>query len=158
MNCSFCGQDKPEEAFPPAPTASGRSSKCIQCIAQEQKPERLQASSELLKPSEPPLNPWIEQKRLQNEARRRALANSKQSPPERIAARKAVARAIKQGELQPKPCEIGLRICEKWPVEFHHTNYEPGHELEGKWACKACHNVLSARARRKAEEKRRNTC
>jgi hypothetical protein len=54
----------------------------------------------------------------------------------KIAARKAVARAISNGHLLKDKCEV----CESSVVEAHHyKGYSREHWLTVQWLCKKCH-------------------
>ncbi len=51
----------------------------------------------------------------------------------RMAAHNAVARALRSGKLQKKPCER----CESDSSYAHHDNYDK--KLDVKWLCQPCH-------------------
>lgn len=56
---------------------------------------------------------------------------------QRLAARAAVARAIRRGELVPQPCHCG-KIA-----EAHHPNgYEPAAWLDVEWLCRRHHRAV----------------
>ena len=87
----------------------------------------------------PPKNPWLEQRRRE---RRKAQQewNREHTPPEIIAARKAVARALRSGKLKRTRCVDRGVDCKAWPTTFHHTHgYDKAHRLTGVWVCWPCH-------------------
>ena len=98
----------------------------------------------------PPSNPWLEAKRAE---RRKAQAEWKKqnTPPEIIAARKAVARALRAGKIKRTRCVDRGPDCRKWPTTFHHTmGYDKAHRLTGVWVCWPCHWARHQQERRQA--------
>ena len=107
---------------------------------------RAGADHAALSMTDPPDNPWLEQRRAEAREAGRERANAKVNPADRIRARKAVWRAVRAGLLVARPCEMRLPGCVSSPIEWHHRSYEPGRELDVHAACKPCHDRLSSRA------------
>ena len=68
--------------------------------------------------------------------------------PEREAARKAVASAVRAGKLIRQPCEV----CQAAPAESHHDDYSK--PLVVRWLCPTHHDEHHANKRRLARIKR----
>jgi hypothetical protein len=56
--------------------------------------------------------------------------------PEKEAARKAVGRAVKNGTLVKRPCEL----CQNPKVQAHHKDYSK--PLDVQWLCFKCHREV----------------
>lgn len=67
----------------------------------------------------------------------------KQANPEKVAAHRAVARAVRKGRLlRPEFCESCLKRCR---VHAHHDDYSQ--PLVVDWLCRACHRVADSMRR-----------
>lgn len=73
-------------------------------------------------------------------ARRQRLRN-----PERIKARQAVTRAIRDGRLVVAPCaccDLKPSLSGRQRIQAHHHNgYSPDHWLDIVWLCSTCHRA-----------------
>ena len=116
-------------------------------------------------PADPAPNPWIEQRRRrahaiaeQKKAKRLAEVQHRHDDPIKRRFREVARNAIKAGKITPKPCSWRCKDgswCNATTTEFHHLDYESGHELQGRWLCREHHQVLTlADVRKKAREER----
>jgi len=77
---------------------------------------------------------------------RRTRGKERREDPQREAARKAVAIAIKRGLLTPLPCQartlVGRNMvkCGKTPTQAHHWTYHPKCWLDVIWLCREHHD------------------
>ena len=72
------------------------------------------------------------------EQRRISAGNHFRKFPEKIAARKAVFKAINSSVLvRPDICSECGKIDE---IQAHHDSYAPEHRLNVRWLCKKCHS------------------
>jgi ribosomal protein S27AE len=73
------------------------------------------------------------------EQRRISAGNHFHKFPEKIAARKAVFKAINSGVLvRPDVCSECGKMDE---IQAHHDSYAPEHRLNVRWLCKKCHST-----------------
>lgn len=63
-------------------------------------------------------------------------ADWRRTNPKKYAAHLAVQRALSQGKLKKRPCEV----CGKLRVDAHHDDYD--RPLSVRWLCRSHHNLL----------------
>lgn len=145
-HCPFCRRDLELDAFPPdSRYVDGHSPRCSSCSAGEMirhEPELL--LGELETGAEPLRNEWVDARRREWLEREAERLRRKRNPEDRMRARHAVRAALRRGDLRQKPCQYQFDGCKHSPTEFHHVSYAEGRELEGKWACKVCHDQITS--------------
>lgn len=139
--CLKCGTEKPlSEYHRHKQTADGRVSSCKECVkayGAAYRAERI----EILRASQRQRSRSTERKmqsRIKSVAYRRSAKGKEAQKtyrakyPEKHAARVAVSKAIRQGVLARKPCEV----CGK-KGEAHHEDYS--RPLDVRWLCREHH-------------------
>ena len=127
--CSSCGQwlNLDEFSFDRR-VRSGRQKRCRRCTAIYLRDYRKRKGNVLAaKDRERSKRPERKAQQAQADKRRRLGA------PEKIAARKAVHRAIRSGKLQKERCVF----CGSVHTQAHHADYTK--PLEVVWVCGKCH-------------------
>ena len=127
--CFKCSATKPLTEFYRHPQmGDGHLGKCKECTKRDVG-ERYRVA-------------WDDKVAYERERRRRPPGHGakrdrlhRQRHPDRAAARTAVARALRSGQLQRKPCEE----CGAVKAQAHHEDYS--RPLDVRWMCRACHMI-----------------
>lgn len=127
--CTVCKKEKPLDEFYAHPRmADGRLNKCKEChkaAIRKKRSERIEhyRAYDRNRAKHPErIKHSVEQTRIWRQEDRR-----------RMAAHNAVARAIRSGKLERKPCER----CGSEKSYAHHEDYD--RKLDVKWLCQPCH-------------------
>jgi len=125
--CNFCEQDKPPEAFHrDRSKKSGLTSKCASCKGKYSVDYRSRTDGARYQ------REWKAQNRVVHSG---YMSRWVKRNPLKVAAHRAVRRAIKNGSLiRPATCE-SCGVVEV--IESHHEDY--GKPLIVQWLCRECH-------------------
>jgi len=127
--CFSCGKTKPLSEFYKHPQmADGHLGKCKECTKRDVRENRA-AHREQYSKYERRRNQTPERKA----AKLRYQRNRRAEHPEKCAAYRAVARALRSGELTRQPC----MYCGAGNAQAHHDDYAK--PLDVKWVCFKCH-------------------
>lgn len=133
--CFKCGQSKPLDQFYRHPQmGDGHLNKCKDCAKRDvQENYRMRRDEKRAYDRSRAKTP--ERKRFAAEARKLHRARY----PEKTKARNAVAKALRGGRLEKKPCEI----CGDPKSQAHHEDYSK--PLEVQWLCVMHHYAVHGR-------------
>jgi len=147
--CSKCGQPKRLEEYHRDSTKSdGRKTVCRECC--HQRDRNYQSRPEVrIRNAVQRRNRHVlhrEEDKVRRKAyysahaaqEREAAREHARRYPERAKARRAVHRALKQGILKKRSCEV----CRAEKTEaHHHKGYAPENWLDVVWLCRSCHMI-----------------
>jgi len=134
--CKWCGKCKSLGDFYKHPgMKDGHLNKCKACVIEYARADR-QARLEVHRARD--------RERYRTPHRRAQLVacvkKHRRCNPDKARARSAVSRAIREGKLERKPCEV----CGYTKVEGHHDDY--ARPLEVRWLCRPHHRQVHREA------------